>query len=176
MFRKVIKKLNNLKFTALIAAIISGVSGVYGLASFFLYHFAGDRYYRRGNLFYRFTGFFEKPFVGMALFFMALFTIVFAIFVICTSLPFIKNKEKLLPKKTFLMAGFIGAFFELALIILMFVLLAQEPQHEKIEVYNTWRALLITSLPFGILSVVGEFLFIFPFLSCDFYLPEIKRD
>ena len=65
---------------------------------------------------------------------------------------------------------------KLALFIIMIVLLATNPPHKDPNAYNTWVALLITSLPFGFLSIVGSGLYLVPFLKCNFYMPEIKRD
>lgn len=177
MFNKIIKKLSNFKFTAILATIISSVAGVYAIASLFLYHFAGDVDDRKGlTRLVGFTSTEKGPYVGMVLFFMVLFTVILSIYVIFNCLPFIKNKEKLLPKKNLLVVGSVSAVFELALFIIMIVLLATNPHHKDPNAYNTWVALLITSLPFGFLSIVGSGLYLVPFLKCNFYMPEIKRD
>lgn len=177
MFKKIIKKLSNFKFTALLMTIISSLAGVYAIASLFLYHFAGDVDDRKGLT--RLVGFSsteDGPYVGMILFFMVLATVILSIYVIFNCVPFIKNKEKLSPKKNLLIVGEVSAVSDLVLFILMIVLLITNPQHKDIADYNRWRALLITSLPFGFLSIVGTGLYVVPFLKCNFYMPEIKRD
>ena len=42
MFRKIIKKLNNFKFTSLLAMIISSEAALYAIFSFAFFHYAGD--------------------------------------------------------------------------------------------------------------------------------------
>ena len=177
MFRNIIKKLNNFKFTAMLMAIISGVAGVYALASFFIYHFAGDPDESVDGL-SRIVGFSStetEPYLGMVLFFMALFTLGISIFIVYSLVPYLKNKEKLTPKKPLLLVGAIGAVFELVLFILMIVLLAKNPPHASHTVDVVWKVLLIISLPFGLASIVGTGLYLIPFLKCDFYMPPIKK-
>ena len=181
MFRKIIKKLNNFKFTATIVAIISAVAGLYSLGALFLYHFAGELDPQSKGLI-RFTGFTEYfvkgangveknigPYLGMVLFFMALFTIFISIFIVYSLIPYIANKEKLSPRKGLLLTGFIGACFELVLVIFMIFLAAQ-----KQEAVKTALGIWLT-LPIGILSTIGTGLYLIPWLKCDFYMPEIIR-
>lgn len=167
MYRKIIKKLSNFKFTAMLVAIISGLAGVYGLTSMLLYHFAGPRDDTKVVL-YRNVGFSDKPYLGMVLFFMVVLVVGISAFLVYSMLPYIQNKEKLTPKKGFLLTGFVCAFFELALVVFMIVLAFYK------EVPNTKAAILAT-LPIGILTVIGTLLYIIPFLKCEFYMPEIKK-
>lgn len=167
MFRQIIKKLNDFRFTSILATIISGVAGLYALGSFFLYHFAGPLDPEYKNLI-RMVGFQDHPYLGMVLFFTSLATLVCAIIVVYVSVPYIKNKEKLTPKKSTLLTGFIGAPFELATIILMVVLAVSEHPQTVVGIWLTF--------PLGILSMCGTALYLIPYLKCDFYMPEIKRD
>ena len=178
MFRKLIKKLNNFRLTAIIMLCVSGVAALYSLGSFFLYHFAGDLDALSEGAFRNvgFTNTEKGPYVGMVLFFMAIISFFTCVFICYSLVPFIKNKEKLTPKKGLLLAGFVSAFFEIALIVLMIVLLATNPPHSDPSHYAAWKALLIVSLPLGFASAIGSLLYLVPFLKCDFYMPQIKRD
>ena len=167
MLKKIVKKLNDFRFTSILATIISGVAGVYALGSFFLYHFAGplDPDYKYLS---RIVGFKDKPYLGMVLFLGALISLICAIIVVYMSVPYIKNKEKLTPRKSTLLTGFIGAPFELLTIILMIVLAVSEHPQTAVGIWLT--------LPLGILSMCGTALYLLPYLKCEFFMPEIKRD
>ena len=167
MLRSIIKKLNNFKFTSLIAAIISAVAVVYGILSFGFFHYAGDLL--ENELYIREVGFYNSPNGGLLSFLTYIFTlgtIICGIIVAYVSFPYIMNKEKLVPKKSTMMTAFIGGIFNLGLVILMIALIGTNP--------NTKTGLLV-SLPFGILTSIGSLLCLFPFISCNFYMPEIKR-
>ena len=178
MFRKIIKKLNNFRFTAILMACLSGLAAFYALASFFLYHFAGDLDPQSKGLIRNvgFTSTESGPFVGMVLFLAAILSFFTSIYVVYSLVPFIKNKDKIVPKKGLLIAGFVSAVFELVLFVLMIVLLATNPPHESETADVVWKVLLILSLPLGLVSTVGTGLYLIPFLKCDFYMPEIKRN
>ena len=183
MFRKIIKKLNNFNFTAKVMAAISSVAGFYSLASFFFYHFAGDLDKKGNN---RTPGFSSEAFVkydrlgraipgsniglylGFILFVACLISLITSILVVYSLVPYIKNREKLLPKKSLLMTGFVGAAFQLVVIVLMVLLAAKENPHTEVGIWLT--------LPLGIVSFVGVCLYLVAYLKCDFYMPEIRRD
>ena len=177
MFAKIIKKLNNFRFTAILMSAISGVAAVYSLLSLFLYHFSHGIKPRTNNL-VRIVGFDYGvlpeglreigPYLGMILYFASMITLFISIFVVYSCVPFIKNKEKVNPRKSLLMTGFVCTFFELVLIALMILLIA-------VDTPNTLVAIIV-SLPFGVLSAIGTGLYLIPWLKCDFYMPEIKRD
>ena len=167
MLRKVIKKLNNFKFTALLVAIISGVAALYALGCLFMYHFAGpidpEIQVRRVG----FTGVQGGQYLGMILFFMAILTLFTSIYIAYSMIPFIQNKEKTNPRKGLLLAGFVSSIFEFVLIIFMILLMAiGHPQ--------TLVAIIVT-LPFGLASMIGSCLYIIPWLKCDFYMPAIVQ-
>ena len=167
MFRKIIKKLNNFKFTSLIAMCISAVSGIYAIFSFAFFHFAGDLLEHENYI--RAVGFYDNPNGGILsflVFMCALMSLVFSIVVVYSSFPFFKNQEKMAPRKNNLLMGFIAGVFEFGLVILMIALLGEHP--------NTMVGIIIT-LPFGILSMIGSLLYIIPWLRCEFYMPEIVR-
>ena len=170
MFRKIIKKLNNFRFTAMLAAVISAVAAVYGLFSFFMFHFAGDLV--PGEPYIRQVGFYDSESGGLLSFlvFLGFFiSVICGIVVAYSMVPFIKNKEKLMPRKGVLLAGVVGGAFELLLVILMIALLGQE------EAPKTMVGIII-SLPFGILSTIGSICYIIPYLKCNFYMPEVKKE
>ena len=170
MFRKLIKKLNNFKFTALVAAIISGVAAVYGLFSFFMFHFAGDLV--PGEPYIRQVGFYYNEAGGLLSFLVYLgfiMTTICGIVVAYSMVPFIQNKEKLMPRKGVLLVGVVGGAFELLLVILMTLLLFEE------DAPKTMVGIII-SLPFGLLSAAGTICYILPYLKCNFYMPEVKKD
>ena len=167
MLRNFIKKLNNFKFTALLVLIISGVAALYALGSLFLYHFAGpiDEEIQVRQV--GFTGVKGGQYLGMLLFFAAIFTLFISIYVAYSMVPFVQNKEKTLPRKGLLLAGFVSSVFEFILIIFMILLMA-------IGHPNT-LVLIIVTLPFGLASTAGSAFYLIPWLKCDFYMPEIKR-
>ena len=166
MLGKLIKKLSNFRNTAVITAIISAVSALYALAQIFFYHFAGGLDPKSNGL-SRIVGFNEQPFMGMALFFAALITLIISVYVAYSMFPFVLNKEKLNIRKGLLLAGFVGGLFELVLIVFMIILIVSESP-------NTTGA-IIGTLPIGILSALGSLAYIVPFILCDFYMPEIKK-
>ncbi len=174
MFRKILKKLNNFRLTSILAACISGVAAVYALLSFVFFNFAGEliegsKYYHEVGFYYHETasGTSDGGVLSFFVFLCFVMTLICGIIVVYSSFPFIKNKEKLLPKKGTLIAGFVGGVFELGLVILMLMLLGEEPL--------TLVGLIVT-LPFGILTTIGQCLYIIPYLKCHFYMPAIKKD
>lgn len=167
MLNKLIKKFSNFKTTAITTSIISLVAALYALASIFLYHFAGDLDPQSKGL-VRFVGFQEKPFVGMALFFCALATLFISAFIVYSMFPFILNKERLSPRKGLLVAGFVSGVIEIALIIFM-ILLALDKTVPNTKTYILW------TIPVGVLSAIASCLYLFPFINCEFYMPEIKQ-
>jgi len=177
MFRKVIKKLNDFRFTAILMTIISGVAAVYSLGSFVIYHMAGDLDEQSKGLI-RNVGFSSTPkgpYWGMILFLVSFTALFISIFLVYSLIPYIKNKEKLYPRKGLLLAGFVGAFFELFLFVLMIVLLATNPPHANHTTDVIWKVFLIISLPFGLASTIGTGLYLIPYLKCDFYMPAVKQ-
>ena len=169
MFRKIIRKLNNFRFTAVIACIISGIAALYSLGSIFLYHFAHDI---DPEINVRQVGFstMKAPtsqYLGMIFFFMAVLSLFISIYVAYSMVPFIKNKEKVSIRKGLLLAGFVGSIFQFALIALSLVMLLKDNPNTKV-----W---IIVSLPFGVLSAIGSCLYLIPFIKCDFFMPAIKQ-
>jgi len=169
MLRKIFKKLSNFRFTAMIIAGISTVAAIYALASLFIYHFAGD--ILPGETYLREVGFYgtEKgAYLGMMTCFCCFIVLFTSVYIVYSMFPFIKNSEKLLPRKGLLIGGFVSSVFELLLVILMIVLLANYEPNTA-----TWIAV---SLPFGIISTIGSILYLPVYILCDFYMPEIKRN
>ena len=167
MFRKIIKKLNNFKFTSLLAMCISAVSVLYAIFSFAFFHYAGDLLENENYI--RAVGFYDKPnggFLSLLVFLCAFLSLILSIVVVYGSWPFVKNQEKMAPRKNNLMMGFIAGVLELGLVILMIALLGEHPK--------TMVGIIVT-LPFGILSMIGSLLYIIPWLKCEFYMPEINR-
>lgn len=180
MLRRMIKKLNNFKFTALLVLIISGVAALYALGCLFMYHFAGpidlDTQVRRVG----FADLVAKgvvngvkkdihvgSYLGMVLYFAAILTFFVSVYVAYSMVPFVQNKEKTSPRKGLLLAGFVSSVFEFVLIIFMILLMAiGHPQ--------TLVAIIVT-LPFGLASMIGSCLYIIPWLKCDFYMPAIEQ-
>ena len=167
MVRKLIKKLNNFKFTSLLAMCISAVSVLYAIFSFAFFHYAGDLLENENYI--RAVGFYNKPnggILSLLVFLCAFLSLILSIVVVYGSWPFVKNQEKMAPRKNNLMIGFIAGVLEFGLVILMIALLGEHPK--------TMVGIIIT-LPFGILSMIGSLLYIFPWLKCEFYMPEIVR-
>lgn len=169
MLRKLIKKFNNFRFTAIVAACVSACTAVFAIFSFFMFHFAGDLV--PDEQYIRQVGFYNHPHGGVLSFIVYMGFIISAIcgiIVAYSMVPFIKNNEKMLPRKGVLLVGFVGGIFELVLLILMILLLGQ-PETPKTSVG------IIISLPFGILSTLGQLLYLFPYIKCNFYMPEVKK-
>jgi len=167
MLRKIIKKLNNFKFTSLLAFIISAVAAAYAIFSFAFFHYAGDlleneKYIRAVGFYYNENG----GILSLLVYLSAILSLILSIVVCYGSFPFMLNKEKQLPRKNNLLIGFISGILELMLVVLMIALLGEHP--------NTMVGIIIT-LPFGILSTIGSLLYLLPWLRCEFYMPEIKR-
>lgn len=167
MFRKIIKKLNNFKFSSMLAMGISSVSVLYAIFSFAFFHYAGDLL--ENEKYVRAVGFYAHEnggFLSLLVFIGCVFSLILSIVVVYSSFPFARNKEKQLPRKSNLLVGFIAGIFELLLVILMIALYSEAPK--------TATGIIVT-LPFGILSTIGSLLYLFPYLKCEFYMPEIKR-
>lgn len=181
MFRKIIKKLNNFRFASICMAICSGATALYALGGLFLYHFAGEK---QAN-YKRLPGFTSDKFIdvnkygvidgkstglylGIILFFCILFALICGILVAYSCIPFIKNKDKLLPRKDLLIVGFVSAVFELAVIVLLVIMAAVEHPHTELGVWLT--------LPIGIITLVGNICYLIAYLKCDFYMPEVKKE
>lgn len=168
MLKNIIKKLNNFKFSALVMSIVALVGSVYSLTSFFLYHFAGDIMETGATVdLMRKVGFFDRPFMGMFLYFMAVISLFIGIFLIYSFLPFIQNKEKVIIRKGLVLAGFVNAFFEFLLCVFMLLLVILENPKTELAI--------ILTLPIGVLASIAYGLFLIPYLKCDFYMPEIKK-
>ena len=165
MLKKIIKKLNNFKFSALIMSIVAGVGSLYSLGAFFLYHFAGP--ISEDDELVRVVGFSSRPYLGMILFFMAIISLFIGIFLIYSFIPFIQNKEKVIIRRGLVLAGFVNAFFEFLLCVFMLLLVILENPITELAI--------ILTLPIGILASVAYGLFLIPYLKCDFYMPEIKK-
>lgn len=172
MFRKIIKKLNNFKFTSLLALCISAVAALYAIFSFAFFHYAGDLV--EYEKYIREVGFYDvseegnglSGLLSLMVFASCFLSLILSIVVCYGSFPFVMNKEKQVPRKSNLLIGFISGILELVLVILMIALLGHDP--------NTKVGILVT-LPFGILSTIGCLLYLIPWLRCEFYMPEIKR-
>lgn len=146
---------------------ISAVSGLYAIFSFAFFHYAGDLLENENYI--RAVGFYDKPnggFLSLLVFLCAFLSLILSIVVVYGSWPFVKNQEKMAPRKNNLMLGFVAGVLEFGLVILMIALLAEHP--------NTLVGIIVT-LPFGILSMIGSLLYIIPWLKCEFYMPEIVR-
>ena len=182
MFRKIIKKLNNFRFASICMAICSGVAAFYAVLSLIFYHFAGDLD-DKGII--RTTGFSSEKFVqtdeygtvleggniglylGFILFVFIVVTIVLGVMVAYSCVPYIKNKDKLTPRKGLLITGFVGSIFELGVIVLMLLLVLSEHTNTAVGIWLT--------LPFGVLSMLGSCFYLVAYLNCEFYMPEISK-
>ena len=167
MFRKLLRKLNNFRFTSIIMFIISTMAACYALASLFFYHFAHDMDKDLHVRTVGFAGTVKGAYLGMSLFFLGVIVLFISAYVAYSCLPFIKNKEKVLPRKGLLLAGFISGLFELALVIFMIMLAAKDHPNTFVGIMSTLR--------FGIISSIGSILYLVPFILCDFFMPKVKQ-
>ena len=104
----------------------------------------------------------------MFLFLTSLAVLIISLYIVYSLIPFIKNKEKLIPRRGLLIAGFVGAPIELVLIVLMILLALFDKANTAIGIW--------VLLPVGLASTAATSLYLWPYLKCDFYMPEIKRD
>ena len=161
-----IKKLNNFRFTALLMTIVSGVGALYSLASLLLYHFSHGL---EPNFPIRYVGFHgleAGPYLGMVLFFMSIISFSISLFIMYSLIPFLKNQDKVNPRRGLLMAGFVNAFVTFVLFVFMVLLIILDKPNTLVGI--------ILSYPFGLAAIAGFALFIIPFKKCDFYMPAIK--
>ena len=103
----------------------------------------------------------------MLLFFFAVATLFVSIYIAYSMVPFIKNQTKIAPRKGLLLAGFVSGIFQLVLIIFMILLITLDDPLTKVGV--------LVTLPFGILTMLGQLSYLFFFIACDFFMPAIEQ-
>ena len=167
--KKIINKLNNFKFTAMVLSGVSLLSGILGLGLLFIYYFAGNVSQKTSSRTPSFANLgIGGKVMGMIFFIFCILVIIMSIVVIYNLLPAARNKEKVNPSKSTLICAVINGGLEV--VVLIFSILAI-----TLEKPNT-LALYILTIPFTLLTAAANIFCIVPFLKCEFYMPEIKRD
>lgn len=166
--KKIIKKLNNYRFTAAIVSIVSLIAGIVSLGLLFIYYYAGDT--PKTNKKPRVPSFaalgVDGRIMGMVFFLACILVIILSIAIIYLLIPALKNKEKVSPKKSPLILAVVNGGFQV--VVLVFSILAI-----VLETPNT-LALYILTIPFTALTLIANFLVLIPLLKCVFYMPSIK--
>lgn len=168
--KELAKKLNNFRLSAFIEAIIQVFGALVLLGDVVCYTFAGGVSDSKFPI-QAFQYDPESPvpqMLGMVFFMSCLIGIIVSVVVIYQLLPNILNKEKVSPKKGFLITGAVNSIFHIILIVLSIVLIVREqPQ--------TTAGLIVTIVGSG-LYIIANVLKIYPLVRCEYYQPEIKRD
>lgn len=167
--KELAKKLNNFRLSAFIEAIIQVFGALVLLGDVVCYTLAGG--VENGFPVQAFQYDPESPvpqMLGMIFFMSCLIGIIVSVVVIYQLLPNILNKEKVTPKKGFLITGAVNSIFHIILVVLSIVLIVREqPQ--------TTAGLIVTIVGSG-LYIIANALKIYPLVRCEYYQPEIKRD
>ena len=167
-YKAVIKKLNNFRLTSIIVSAISLVAGIVSLGLLFIYYFAGDVSADTESRQPSFTSLGTSGrILGMVFFLFCIFVVILSIIIIYNLLPNVLNKEKVSPKKSQLILAVVNGGFEL--VVFIFAILAVTIDK---HVPNTFT-LYVVSIPFVLLTAIGNALCIVPFLKCVFYQPSV---
>lgn len=165
--KPIVKKLNNFKFTALLAAIGGVVSCLLIVLLFVCYSRSGTDP-ETGEVITAFVGTGSRRSinnVGMVFFLFCVVSLIAGIVIVYLSLPFIFPKEKLNPKKSIPWVLVGNAALHFALIIMVIFLLATEK--------SRMTAGFVCYIIFGSLFLIYSLLFIIPALKCNFFMPAL---
>lgn len=176
-YKAAIKKLNNFRLTAVILSAVNLVAGIVALGLTFCFYFAGDVWEAGSKS--RVPSFMGLDidfntnemigvggrFMGMVFFLACIVVIGLSIAVIYNSLPSIKNKEKVTPKRSILMFAFVNGCFQVVVFVFSILAIALESP-------NTIAGYIV-SLPLTFISMAANLLAIVPFLKCIFYQPAV---
>ena len=164
--KKIIKKLNNFRLTSIILCGVSLLAGIISLGMLFIYYFAGDISDATMSRQPSFTSLGASGrIMGMVFFLFCIFVIIAAIVIIYNLLPYVRNKEKLTPKKSpFIVAIVNGALQVVVLVFSILAIILEKP--------NTlgWY---VATIPFNVITIVANFLCFIPLFKCVFYQPAI---
>ena len=173
-YKKLIKKLNNFRLTSLIIAIVSLFAGGMSLGLMFIYYFAGNVSETTQA---RMPSFFSLDvqgetitgtsgrIMGMIFFLTLIIVLILSCVIIYGLFPAIRNKDKVLPKKSPLILAIINGAFEV--VVLVFSILAI-----VLEKPNTFAG-YCAAIPVIALTAIANILCIVPFLKCVFYQPAV---
>lgn len=165
--KPVVKKLNNFKFTALLAVIGGVISILLTILLFILYSRSGVDT-KTGEIITAFVGGQKHPgtyIVGMIFFLFLIVTIILGIVIVAIGFPYLFPKDKMNPKKAlpWLMVANGGLHF--SIIIMVVYLLATE--------YSRLKTGFIIYIILGALLLIYSLSFILPGLKCHFYMPSL---
>lgn len=174
--KPIIKKLNNFKFTALLALIGGGVALLLTILLFILYSRSGINP-ETGEVIPAFFG--GKTavapkgnpslyIVGMIFFLFCIVSAILCIVIIYLSLPFVFPKDKMNPNKAIPWLVVSEGALNLGLIIMVIFLLIVESSRMQVG--------FIIYIVLGSLFLIYSLLFILPGLKCRFYMPSLLDD
>ena len=169
--KKLIKKLNNYRVTALAVGITAAFVALLTIGLVLIYYFANGLSNTTGHQIPSFSTIKQTGRILQMVFF------IFAIIVLALSLgtayllvPAILNKGKVVPSKTPLfMAAVTGV---LQIVLLVFSILAITLETPKVAACG---ALYIVTIPLNIISLVANIFYLVPAIKCEFYMPEVGK-
>jgi len=164
--KAVVKKLNNFRLMAVILGSISAVVGAVSLGLLFIYYFAGDVSPTTQSRQPSFTSLGSSGrILGMVFFLFCVFALILSIVIVYNLLPYIKNKEKVTPKKSPLIMAVVNGGFQVVIIVFSILAIV-------LETPNT-LALYVVTIIINIITCAANMLCLIPFLKCVFYQPAI---
>lgn len=174
--KNLVKLFNNFRTTSFIVSGIAILSVLVSLGLIIAYSFAGPF---DDDIALQNTAFIDRPIAGMIFFLSSIISIIAGIVVVYLSFKPIMNTDLFVPKRGSLIATLVGGFFQLITSIFTIILIAttvgpNSPNYENLEVI-AGRPAFIILLVFSILVVIASAIIILPFVSCNFYMPPIRK-
>ncbi len=170
-YREVLKTLNNFRLTAFIIFVSNAVAGLVALGLIFCSYYAGDVWETTDA---RITSFMQLGYeqgevygkiMGMFFFLVTVIVIGLSIASAYNALPAVKNKDKIVPKRSLLLFAFVNGCFQLPLLVFSILAITLEKP-------NTLAAYAVT-IPLTIITMLINVLLMVPFFKCDFYQPSV---
>lgn len=164
--KPIIKKLNNFKFTSMLACIAGAVSIILTALLFVFYSRSGLD--ASGNVTTAFDGGQNHPsiyLIGMIYFLFCIVTFIVGIVIVYLSFPYMFPKDKMTPKKALPWVIVADGVLHFGLIIMSIYLIATE--------YSRMKVGFIIYIIVGVLFLLYSLFFILPGLKCRFYMPSL---
>lgn len=165
LFKSLIRKMNNYRLSSVILASISALTGVIALGLTFIYYFAGDKTNKGAQQPSFVTLGPSGRIMGMIFFLALIAVVILAVVVVYGALPYIMNKEKVVPKKSPFIISVVNGGLEVVVLVFSILAITLETPHTLV--------LYIVTIPFTVITAVANILCILPFLKCVFYQPAI---
>ena len=169
--KKIIKKLNNYRVTALTVGILSAFVALLTIGLILIYYFANGLSPRTGH---QMPSFSTIPQTGrilqMVFFIFAIVVLALAIGTAYLLVPAILNKGKVATSKSPLYMAAVNGVLQIVLVV--FSVLAITLETPKVA---ACQALYIVTIPLNIISLVANILCLVPAIKCEFYMPEVGK-